>query len=231
MPETHQWPAAQSSIPLPSASSPRPTVSAVARAPHIPPLGLVVFPPGRSVPRAPFPLAARLASLGLALLVGGARRLPAFPLAVDRRQDVRQAEEARHDRVADHGALRGHHVAGPLGESQSQTTVYDSEDDGDPAEPDVPVGPDGAGIVALEEDVVQEPQHRLEGEQREEHDADDRVRVVEGVEVLGHPDADAEGDGVEQQAEDLEQAVHDPEAWEGGEADHDAAYGEEEAEG
>jgi hypothetical protein len=122
-------------------------------------------------------------------------------------------------------------MSSPLRKSQSQTTVDNPEDNSDPPEPDVPVRPDGASMMALEEDVVQESQHRLESKQRKQHNPNNRVGVVEGVEVLGHPDADAEGDGVEQQAEDLEQAVHDPEAWEGGEADHDAAYGEEEAEG
>jgi len=121
-------------------------------------------------------------------------------------------------------------MSSPLRESQSQTTVDDAEDDGDPAEPDVAVGPDGTSVMALEEDVVQESQQRLESKQRKQHDSDDWVRVVERVKVPGHPDADSEGCGVEQEAEDLEEAVDDPEAWEGGEADHDAAHGEEEAE-
>lgn len=59
------------------------------------------------------------------------------------------------------------------------------------------VGPDGAGVVALEEGVVQESKHWLESKQREKHDSNDWVRVVERVEVLGHPDADSEGYGVE----------------------------------
>jgi len=139
----------------------------------------------------------------------------AFPLAVDRGQDVGQAEEARDDGVADHHALRRGHEASAFREPQSQPAVDDPEDDGNAAEPDVAVGPDGADAVALEEDVVQEAEQRLESEEGEQRDADDGVRVVERVEVAAHPDADAEGGRVEHEAEHLEQAVHDPEAWEG----------------
>ena len=88
-------------------------------------------------------------------------------------------------------------MSSPLRKAQSQTTVDDAEDDGDAAEPDMAVRPDGAGIVAFEEDVVQEAEHRLESQQRKQHDPDDRVGVVERVEVPGHPDADSEGGRVE----------------------------------
>ena len=77
------------------------------------------------------------------------------------------------------------------------------------------VRPDGAGAVALEEDVVQEAEQGLKSEKCEKHNADDRVCVVECVEVPGHPDADAESHRVEDETEDLEQAVDNPQAWEG----------------
>ena len=78
--------------------------------------------------------------------------------------------------------------------------------------------------------VVQNSEQRLKRKEGEQYDSDDRVCVVQCVEVLGHPDADSERRGVEDEAEDLEQAVHPPETWERGDTDHDSAHWEEEAE-
>ena len=54
--------------------------------------------------------------------------------------------------------------------------------------------------------------------------------VVEHVDVVRHPDAHGEGGDVDDVSEDLEEAVDEPEAAEGEEADHDAAGWEEDAE-
>lgn len=78
------------------------------------------------------------------------------------------------------------------------------------------VGPNRALVIAFEENVVNESKQRLERKERKEHDSDDRVCIVQCVEVPGHPDTDTESRGVEDQAEYLEQAVHPPETWERG---------------
>ena len=78
--------------------------------------------------------------------------------------------------------------------------------------------------------VVQNSEQRLEGKKCEQYDSDDWVCVVQRVEVLGHPDTDSERRGVEDEAEDLEQAVDPPKTWERGDTDHDSAHWEEEAE-
>lgn len=92
--------------------------------------------------------------------------------------------------------MTGGHEAGPLREAKTKASVDNSEDDYRATEPDVPVRPDRACIVTLEEDVVEESEQRLEDQEREDHNANDRVGVVQRVEVPRHPDADTEGGGV-----------------------------------
>lgn len=93
------------------------------------------------------------------------------------------------------------------------------------------VGPDGAAAVLLVQLVMHEAEHGLEEQDDEEHDADDGVRGGEQVHAAGHPDADAEGDEVDEVGEELEQGVHPEKAGEIGDADEDAAEGEEGDEG
>jgi hypothetical protein len=62
--------------------------------------------------------------------------------------------------------------------------------------------------------VVQEAEQRLERKECEEHNSNDWMRVIQSVEVLGHPDTDTESCGVQDESEYLEQAVYPPEAWE-----------------
>ena len=98
----------------------------------------------------------------------------------------------------------------------------------------MPVRPHDPSAVLLEHDVVQEAKERLEEEQDEEDDSNDRVGFMKSDSVWGarhHIDADSEGGDVEQVGEDLEEAVNPPEAGEGSESDYDAADGEEEGEG
>lgn len=57
------------------------------------------------------------------------------------------------------------------------------------------------------------------------------MRLAQFVDALRHGDAEGEGGDVEDVGEGLEDAVDPPQAGEGGEADDDAADGEEEAEG
>jgi len=68
--------------------------------------------------------------------------------------------------------------------------------------------------VLLEVDVVQISKQRLERKECEEHNSDDWMRIVQRVEVPGHPDTDTESGSVKDESEYLEQAVHPPEAWE-----------------
>lgn len=184
---------------------------AVACTPHVTPLSLVVFP-SRRTPRATLSVAVSATALPWHLRSGrnspGAR---ALPLAKDCGKNVSQTKEPGDHGVTNDGTLARRHETCPLGETETKTTVHDSEDDGDTAEPDVTVGPDCALVVALEENVVNEPEQRLERKERKEHDSDDWVCIVQCVEVPGHPDTYTESRGVEDQAEYLEQAVHPPE--------------------
>lgn len=168
----------------------------MAGATHIAPLSLIVLPP-RRIPRAAVP-AGTLPILDRHIRPSsGSPRARTLPLAIPGREKVRQAHHARADRVADHRAVAGRHDPGALRKSQSQPAVHDSKDNHRAAEPDMSIRPDSAGIIALEEDVVQESQQRLENQQREDDDADDGVRVVKRVEVARHPHSDAEGGGVQ----------------------------------
>ena len=179
-------------------------VLAVACTPHVTPLSLVVFPSGRT-PWATLSVTVRAIALPWHLSSGrnssGSR---ALPLAEDCGKNVSQTKEPSNHGVTDDSTFARCHETRPLGESETKATVNDSEDDGDSAEPDVAIGPDCALVVALEENVVNESKQRLERKKRKENYSDDWVCIVQCVEVPGHPDADTESRGVEDQAEYLE---------------------------
>lgn len=126
--------------------------------------------------RAPIALAPTNAAHLDTLLV--ARRTvppgPASPrLPDDDGGDVDAPDERGDDAVRDLAAAR------VVGELEAQASVDDAEGDDDAAEPDVAVGPDHAARVLLEQAVVQQSQDRLEENEHEEDDADDRVGFVE----------------------------------------------------
>lgn len=181
----------RSRVSLTSAHPPLSAVTAVASTAHIAPLSLVVLP-SRSLSRAATPARATLLDRHLSPpgRSPGARTLP---LANPDGKNVCETHDAGTNGIADDGPLARSHEARPLRESEAETAVDDAENNGNAAEPDVAVGPNGAGVVALEEDVVQEAEDGLESEQGEQDDADDGVSVVERVEVARHPDANAEG--------------------------------------
>lgn len=187
------------------------------------------MPPPAATP-APPPIPRRRVNIPL----GAGRPLP-LRLSIDRREDIQQPDDPSHDTVRDDSPLARRERPALTRPLQAQPTIDDADGDDGAPEPDVAVGPDDAAAVLLEHDVVQEAEEGLEEEQDEEDDADDGVGVVQGAGVGGglrdHVDADGKGGDVEEVGEELEEAVHPPEAWEGGEADEDAADGEEEGEG
>jgi hypothetical protein len=75
--------------------------------------------------------------------------------------------------------------------------------------------------------VVQPTSERLREEGDEQHDTNDRVRASEVLLVHGDPDADAECDDVDEEAEDLQSSVDPDESGEARNADKDASNGEE----
>lgn len=201
----------------------------MALTPHVASLSLVVLA-SRSVSWAALPVAVGAGALSRNIRIGGNSARPrAFPLAVDGREDVKQAHDACCYGVADDCTLARGHEASLLRKTETKTAVHDSEENDDAAKPDVAVRPDCACVVTLEEDVVQEAEQGLEDQQCEDNNANDGMSIVERVKVPRHPDTDAEGSSVEYQAEDLEQAMDPPETWEGCESDHDAANWEEES--
>lgn len=181
---------------------------------HVASLSLVVLSSG-CTSRAAFSIAAGIAVLDWNIGPGGSSpRARAFPLAINSGEDVKKAEESSSNRVANHRTFAWCHETRSLCQVKTKTAINNAKDDGDPAKPYVAVRPDCARVVALEVDMVQETQQRLECEQRKEHNADDRVSGVQCVEVPGHPDANAKSRGVEKKAEYLEQAVNPPETGE-----------------
>jgi hypothetical protein len=163
--------------------------------------------------------------------------LPAAPpLAHNRRDNPQQPHEGRDDGVGGDLALVGPEAGEGRGvgrEQQAEPAVDDAERDDDATEPDVCVGPEGAARVLLELHVVDEAEKRLEEEECEDEDADDGVGVRQEVDgqVLHHPHAEAEGGCVDDVGDELEDAVDEPRAAEGAQADEDGADGEEEDEG
>lgn len=145
-----------------------------------------------------------------------------LPLAVNNRSNVQQAHHGRDNGVRDDMATVP--VSGQL---QAQPAVDHSQDDGDAADADVSVRHSSAAAVLLEVPVVQDSAKRLREQDDEEDDADDGVCVGEVLAVDGNPDADAEGDDVDEEGEHLEDGVHPDEAGEAGYADEDASDREE----
>lgn len=95
------------------------------------------------------------------------------------------------------------------------------------------VRPDSATSVLLVRKVMQQPQNGLEEQESEHDDADDGVVAADQIhgDPAYDPDSDAKGRDVHEVREDLEDAVDEPRAGEGGESDEDGAHGEEDDEG
>jgi hypothetical protein len=134
----------------------------------------------------------------LAMLVVRRRStLAPFPLSIDDRSKVQQAHDGSTHGISNDGAtLRASQL-------QTEATVHHAEHDGDAANANVSVRYGRATAVLLERAVVQPTSERLREERDEQHDADDRVCASEVLLIHGDPDADAEGDDVDEEAEDL----------------------------
>jgi len=152
------------------------------------------------------------------------RTLGPLPLAIDDRSKVQEAHDSSDHRVRDDIA------AFRASELQPKTAVDHSEDDGSAADADVRVGHGRAAAVLLESAVVQHAAEGLRDEEDEQHDADDGVGASEVLAVDSDPDADAEGDDVDQESEDLHGGVYPYEAGEAGDADKNAPDREEDEE-
>jgi hypothetical protein len=76
------------------------------------------------------------------------------------------------------------------------------------------VRPDSSAIMFLELEVMYETKDRLEKEQNEDNDTNDRVVIVEHVDwyVVDHPNADTECCDVYDIRKELKQAVDKPNA-------------------
>jgi len=162
------------------------------------------------------------ALLLLAMLVVRRRStLAPLPLAIDDRSKVQEAHNSRTNGISnDSTSLRASQL-------QTETTVHHAEHDGDATNANVSVRHGRATAVLLERTVVKPASERLCKEGDEQHDADDRVCASEVLLVHGDPDADAEGDDVDEEAEDLQSGVDPDEAGEARNADEDAADREE----
>lgn len=96
---------------------------------------------------------------------------PPSPLPNYNRSNPRQPHEAGNHAVRNHAGSRTQiHGAG---EFHAQPAVDDAKRDDDAAEPEMPVGPEGAGLVLFEEGMMQEAEDGLEEEAYEDYDADD----------------------------------------------------------
>lgn len=92
------------------------------------------------------------------------------------------------------------------------------------------IRPDCATIVFLVLDMMHKAKDRLEEEQDEHNDADDRMVVVQQVvgNVVHHPYAKAKGDNICDVREELEDAMDEPDAAEGAKTNENGANGEKE---
>jgi hypothetical protein len=147
--------------------------------------------------------------------------LAPLPLAVDDRSNVQQAHNRSDNRVRNDRA--------PLSVSQLQTkpAVDHSENDGDATNADVCKGCGRTASVLLESTVVQPTAERLGEEDDEQHDTDDWVRVGEVSAVHSNPDADAECDDVDEEADDLQSSMNPDKAGEACDSDENSTDGEE----
>jgi hypothetical protein len=147
--------------------------------------------------------------------------LAPLPLAVDDRSNVQQAHNCSDNRVRNDRA--------PLSVSQLQTkpAVDHSENDGDATNADVCKGCGRTASVLLESTVVQPTAERLGEEDDEQHDTDDWVRVGEVSAVHSNPDADAECDDVDEEADDLQSSMNPDKAGEACDSDENSTDGEE----
>lgn len=155
------------------------------------------------------------------LVVRWRSTLAPLPFAVDDRSDVQEAHDSSAHRV------RNDRATSRASQLQTQTTVDHAKDDCDTTDADVGERHSRTTAVLLERAVVQPAAEGLADEEDEQDDADDRVSLGEVVAVDGDPDADAEGSDVDEESEDLQSGVHPDEAGEAGNADEDAANGEE----
>lgn len=95
------------------------------------------------------------------------------------------------------------------------------------------IRPHRAPTMFLTLDMMHEAQDRLEEEQNKHDNTDDRMIVVQQIvrNVVHHPHAQPKRDNVHNVREELEYAMHEPDAAKGTETDQDGAHGEEEHEG
>lgn len=157
------------------------------------------------------------------------RPLPLL-LTVDGSRNVEQPHHASNDGVRDDELLFWRVEVDLLRQLQTKPAVDDAERDHDAADPDMCVGPKHPSRVLLESEVMDEPQERLDQDEHEADHADDRMVVVELVDVSRHPDAQGESADVDDRCNDLEEAVDEPQATEGSYTDQDAAEWEKDAE-
>ena len=147
--------------------------------------------------------------------------LPPLQFAVYSAGDISQPHDSSNDTVCNLALLR------VLRQSQTKSTVDDTQGDDDTTQPQVTVTPQDAAGVLLEHDVVEKAEEWLEEEEHKDDDSDNWVDVVESTDLFGHVDTDTEGGDEEEITDDLACGVDPDEAAEGSDANEDTADWEE----